>query len=279
MKQLFDDLSMKCSKNVTTSYSTSFAWAVNMLAPRIRPAIHSIYGFVRLADEIVDSFHDWDKKELLDKFENDFYEALEKKISLNPILNSFQHTVHRYQIDLTLIQAFLRSMRMDLEKKEYTSIEEYEAYIYGSADVVGLMCLKVFVNGDHKKYDELNDSAQKLGSAFQKVNFLRDIKDDMEILNRSYFPHIDLNNLEKESKEMIIAEIENDFSDALQGIVHLPNTSKFGVYTAYIYYRQLLKKLKETPSSQIMEIRIRVADYFKMILLIKSYFSIKLKLI
>jgi phytoene synthase len=279
MKQLFDDLSMKCSKNVTSSYSTSFAWAVNMLAPRIRPAIHSIYGFVRLADEIVDSFHDWDKKELLDKFENDFYEALEKKISLNPILNSFQHTVHQYQIDLTLIQAFLRSMRMDLEKKEYTSIEEYEAYIYGSADVVGLMCLKVFVNGDHKKYDELKDSAQKLGSAFQKVNFLRDIKDDMEILNRSYFPHIDLSNLEKESKEMIVAEIENDFKDALKGIVHLPNTSKFGVYTAYIYYRQLLKKLKETPSSQIMEIRIRVADYFKMILLIKSYFSIKLKLI
>jgi phytoene synthase len=279
MKQLFDDLSMKCSKNVTSSYSTSFAWAVNMLAPRIRPAIHSIYGFVRLADEIVDSFHDWDKKELLDKFENDFYEALEKKISLNPILNSFQHTVHQYQIDLTLIQAFLRSMRMDLDKKEYTSIEEYEAYIYGSADVVGLMCLKVFVNGDHKKYDELKDSAQKLGSAFQKVNFLRDIKDDMEILNRSYFPHIDLSNLEKESKEMIVAEIENDFKDALKGIVHLPNTSKFGVYTAYIYYRQLLKKLKETPSSQIMEIRIRVADYFKMILLIKSYFSIKLKLI
>ena len=168
---------------------------------------------------------------------------------------------------------------MDLDKQEYTSIEDYEAYIYGSADVVGLMCLKVFVNGDHKKYDELKDSAQKLGSAFQKVNFLRDIKDDIEILNRSYFPHVDLNNLEKESKEMIIAEIENDFRDALKGIVQLPNTSKFGVYTAYIYYRQLLKKLKETPSSQIMEIRIRVADHFKMILLVKSYFSVKLKLV
>lgn len=168
---------------------------------------------------------------------------------------------------------------MDLEKKEYTSIEEYEAYIYGSADVVGLMCLKVFVNRDQKRYDELKDSAQKLGSAFQKVNFLRDIKDDMEILNRSYFPHIDLNNLQKESKEMIVAEIENDFRQALKGILHLPNTSKFGVYTAYIYYRQLLKKLKETPSSQIMVIRIRVTDYLKMILLIKSYFAIKLKLV
>lgn len=279
MKQLFDDLSMKCSEHVTASYSTSFAWAVNMLAPRIRPSIHSIYGFVRLADEIVDSFHGWDKKELLDKFERDFYEALEKKISLNPILNSFQHTVHQYNIDIALIDAFLKSMRMDLDKKEYSTFDEYEAYIYGSADVVGLMCLKVFVNGDLKRYNELKDSAKKLGSAFQKVNFLRDIKDDVEILNRSYFPHIDLNNLKRESKELIIAEIENDFRQALEGILLLPNTAKFGVYTAYIYYRQLLKKLKQTPSSKIMEIRIRVANSLKMILLIKSYFSIKLKLI
>ena len=181
MKSLFDDVSVSCSKKVTSTYSTSFSTAVSMLAPAIRPAIHSIYGFVRFADEIVDSFHDWDKAFLLQKFEEDFYESVEMGISLNPILNSFQNTIKAYNIDLSLVDAFLKSMKMDLEEQDYDTQEEYEAYIYGSADVVGLMCLKVFVNGDNKQYEELKDSAMSLGSAFQKVNFLRDLKNDTEL--------------------------------------------------------------------------------------------------
>ena len=279
MKQLFDQVAEKCSKSVTNTYSTSFASAVNMLAPSIRPDIHNIYGFVRFADEIVDTFHEWNKEELLDNFEKDFYDSLEKGISLNPILHSFQTTIKKYDIDIELVKAFLKSMRMDLLKKEYSSREDYEEYIYGSADVVGLMCLKVFVNGDQEEYDRLKDSAKRLGSAFQKVNFLRDLKSDIEILNRSYFPHIDLNNLTPEAKEEIISEIEDDFEAALVGIKQLPNVAKFGVYTAYIYYTQLLRKLRKTPHSRILDIRIRVNDYKKMLLLIKSYFSIKLKFV
>ncbi|MFT4642580.1 MAG: phytoene synthase, partial [Candidatus Azotimanducaceae bacterium] len=199
MKEAFDEVSIKCSKIVTKQYSTSFSLAVKMLDKSIRNAIYSIYGFVRFSDEIVDSFHEYDKEALINDFEKDYYRALESRISLNPILNSFQHTVKEYEIDNDLIQAFLTSMKLDLKKSEYTDTE-YNEYIYGSADVVGLMCLKVFVKGNQEEYDSLEESAMKLGSAFQKVNFLRDLKDDYEELNRSYFPNIDVKNLNNESK-------------------------------------------------------------------------------
>jgi len=279
MKSLYDQLSIDCSKKVTTSYSTSFSLATRMLAPSIRPAIHAIYGFVRLADEIVDSFHGYEKEKLLTKFEEDYHHALEHRISLNPILHSFQQTVHTYKIDLELIDAFLYSMKMDLVKSDYKSVQEYTKYIYGSAEVVGLMCLKVFVNGDQKKYNELKDSAKHLGAAFQKVNFLRDLKSDIELLNRSYFPNVDLKNLDPEAKKAIIQEIDADFKEAFAGIVRLPSTSKFGVYTAYVYYKQLLNKLKSTPSVKIMDSRIRVKNHIKFGLLLKSYAQVKLNLL
>ena len=278
MKKAFDEVSIKCSKIVTKHYSTSFSLAVKMLDKSIRNAIYSIYGFVRFSDEIVDSFHEYDKEALINDFEKDYYRALESRISLNPILNSFQHTVKEYEIDNDLIQAFLTSMKLDLKKSEYTDTE-YNEYIYGSADVVGLMCLKVFVKGNQEEYDSLEESAMKLGSAFQKVNFLRDLKDDYEELNRSYFPNIDVKNLNNESKKMIIQEIEEDFKDALIGIKKLPKDAKFGVYTAYIYYLSLLKKLKRTPAEEIIKTRIRISNTFKMLLLIKSFITYKAKLI
>jgi phytoene/squalene synthetase len=278
MKEAFDEVSIKCSKIVTKQYSTSFSLAVKMLDKSIRNAIYSIYGFVRFSDEIVDSFHEYDKEALINDFEKDYYRALESRISLNPILNSFQHTVKEYEIDNDLIQAFLTSMKLDLKKSEYTDTE-YNEYIYGSADVVGLMCLKVFVKGNQEEYDSLEESAMKLGSAFQKVNFLRDLKDDYEELNRSYFPNIDVKNLNNESKKMIIQEIEKDFKDALIGIKKLPKDAKFGVYTAYIYYLSLLKKLKRTPAEEIIKTRIRISNTFKMLLLIKSFITYKAKLI
>jgi phytoene/squalene synthetase len=243
MKQLFDDVSFKCSVLVTKSYSTSFSLAVKMLSPNIRDAIYAIYGFVRFADEIVDSFHDFNKEELIHDFEIEYYKSQKSGISLNPILNSFQHTVRKYNIDDALIQAFLKSMKMDLIKSEYSTMEEYNEYIYGSADVVGLMCLKVFVNGDQRLYNELKDEAMRLGSAFQKVNFLRDLKDDNLVLNRNYFPGVDLKSFDEKSKAMIIREIEEDFRVAYEGIVKLPVDAKFGVYTDYIYYQKLLNKL------------------------------------
>lgn len=279
MKTIFDELSFKCSKNVTKSYSTSFNWAVNMLSPSIQMDIHSIYGFVRFADEIVDSFHGFDKESLIHDFEADLYKAIKNKISLNPILNAFQFTVHKYQIDHALINSFLKSMKMDLDKKNYNSIEEYKEYIFGSADAVGLMCLHVFVNGDKVLYDKLKESAMHLGSAFQKVNFLRDLKDDSEILERSYFPNIDLNNLSKEMKAKIITEIEEDFEKSKLGIRQLPNSSKFGVYTAFVYYSRLLRKLKRTPFNEIMDTRIRVSNPLKVGLLCKAYLNFKLNLL
>lgn len=278
MKELYDRTSYKCSKVITKNYSTSFSLAVNLLAPSIREAIHSIYGFVRIADEIVDSFHDFEKKILLDHFENEYYTAYNAGISLNPIINSFQRTVKKYHIEEELVAAFIKSMRWDLEKQEYNSVEEYEKYIYGSADVVGLMCLKVFVNGDKDKYDALKDSAMKLGSAFQKVNFLRDLKADVEILNRSYFPGVNLKSLDKNSKQQIVAEIEEDFRQAYSGIKKLPLEARLGVYTAYIYYKQLLNKLKQTPSEKIMDTRIRISNPLKISLLAKSFLIYKLNL-
>lgn len=278
MKELYDRTSFKCSKVITKSYSTSFSLAVNLLAPSIREAIHSIYGFVRVADEIVDSFHRYDKEALLDQFEIDYYAAYESGISLNPILNSFQRTVKQYNIDEDLVAAFLKSMRWDLEKKDYNTVEDYEEYIYGSADVVGLMCLKVFVGGDQEKYDELKESAMRLGSAFQKVNFLRDLKADIEVLNRSYFPGINLRALDKESKQKIVAEIEDDFRAAYEGIKKLPLEARLGVYTAYIYYKQLLNKLRRTPSEKIMDTRIRISNPLKISLLAKSFLIYKFNL-
>lgn len=276
MKSLFDTVSFECSKNVTRTYSTSFTSAVKMLAPTIRQDIYNIYGFVRFADEIVDSFHDYNKEELFDLFEKDLAAALENKISLNPILNSFQHTVHKFHITDDLIAAFMKSMKMDLVKTNYNTDAEYKEYIYGSADVVGLMCLKVFVNGDDTKYQELKEGAMRLGSAFQKVNFLRDLKADYEDLSRTYFPNTDLTKLDETSKQNIISEIEADFEASYQGIINLPIEAKFGVYTAYIYYKKLLSKLKKTPSEEIKNTRIRVSDYQKMQLFAKCYFSYKL---
>jgi len=279
MKSIFDTVSFECSKNVTKSYSTSFNSAVKMLAPSIRQDIYNIYGFVRFADEIVDTFHDYNKELLFDLFEKDIQIALENKISLNPILNSFQHTVHKYQIPNTLIQAFMKSMKMDLVKTKYNTFAEYNEYIYGSADVVGLMCLKVFVNGNDAKFNELEHSAMRLGSAFQKVNFLRDLKADYEDLNRTYFPNTDLSKLDEVSKNEIIKEIEADFEVGYQGIVKLPLEAKFGVYTAYIYYKKLLSKLKKTPSLEIKNTRVRVSDYQKIGLLAKCYVNYRLNII
>lgn len=279
MKAIFDTVSFECSKNVTKSYSTSFASAVKMLSPSIRQDIYNIYGFVRFADEIVDSFHDYDKEKLFDLFEEDLQKAIENKISLNPILNSFQHTVSKYDISMDLIGAFMKSMKLDLVKTEYKTKEEYQEYIYGSADVVGLMCLKVFVKGDDVKYEALKKSAMKLGSAFQKVNFLRDLKADFEDLSRTYFPNTNLNQLDEISKKQIIEEIEEDFKAGYEGIVKLPLEAKFGVYMAYVYYRKLLSKLKNTPSAEIKNARIRVPDYQKIGLFAKSYLTYRLNFI
>ncbi|WP_428742575.1 phytoene/squalene synthase family protein [Tenacibaculum sp.] len=280
MKQLFDEVSYACSKLVTQKYSTSFSLATKMLSPKIRADIYNIYGFVRFADEIVDSFHEYDKEELLLMFEKEYYNSKEKGISLNPILNAFVHTVNKYGISDDLVQAFLKSMKADLYKTEYQTKEEYNAYIYGSADVVGLMCLKVFVKGNQQKYDELKEAAMRLGSAFQKVNFLRDLKDDYEMLNRSYFPNVNLKKLDAVSKEAIIKDIEADFDYAYQnGILKLPVEAKFGVYMAYRYYKKLLKKLKDTPSTKIINTRVRISNPMKINLLARSYIKYKLNLI
>ena len=279
MKNLFDQVSADCSKIVTQSYSTSFSLATKMLHSSIRPHIYNIYGFVRFADEIVDSFHQYPKKELLDRFEEDLDLCLTQRISLNPILNSFQETVHAFQIDRELIDAFMRSMRWDLDKKVYTTETDYKAYIYGSADVVGLMCLKVFVKGDQSKYDELKPAAMALGSAFQKVNFLRDLKDDFQELNRTYFPSVNFNQFDEKSKRAIINEIEQDFALALVGIFKLPMEAQFGVYTAYKYYTKLLKKLKNTAPIHIQNQRIRVPNYQKMGVFASSYLKYRFNLL
>ena len=273
MIKLFNDISQEFSKQVTVKYSTSFSLATKTLDSSIRNHIYNIYGFVRFADEIVDTFHEFPKKELLENFEKNLFFALKNKISLNPILNSFQITVNKFDIDHSLIKAFLKSMKWDLSKKKYQTQKEYEEYIYGSADVVGLMCLKVFVNGDQLKYKELIPNAKSLGSAFQKVNFLRDLKDDFENLNRSYFPNIDFKNFSEDSKKRIINEIKNDFDIALNGIKKLPKNSRLGVYTAYKYYLKLLYKLEKTPSLKIRTTRIRIPNYQKINLLLYSYFK------
>ena len=275
MKSLFDKSSLECCKTITKLYSTSFSLAIQLLAPKIRKDIYTIYGFVRCADEIVDTFDDFDQELLLTEFELEYHKALERKISLNPVLNAFQEVVHRFEMQ-DLVVPFLKSMRMDLHKKNYLTKAEYEAYIYGSADVVGLMCLMVFVDGDKQKYNELKDSAMRLGYAFQKVNFLRDLQHDYESLGRVYFPGVDLKNLSQAEKHKIILEIEDDFNAALLGIKKLPKEAKFGVYTAYKYYKSLLEKIKQTQPEEILSKRIRVHDWKKLFIIGKSYVKYQL---
>ena len=279
MKKLFDQVSENCSKIVTESYSTSFTLATKMLDRSIRQDIYNIYGFVRFADEIVDSFHDFNKEELLNLFELDLKKSIKDKISLNPILNSFQKTLNKYDIDYELVNSFLKSMKSDLNKKQYLSIEEFDEYVYGSADVVGLMCLKVFVKGDKKQYDNLKPYAMSLGSAFQKVNFLRDLKADHDGLNRSYFPNLNIDKFDEKSKTIILNEINKDFSHALKGIFLLPSSARFGVYTAYKYYLKLLNKLKNTNPLKIKSTRIRVPNYQKINVLARSYVRYRLNIL
>ena len=279
MKELFDSVSSECSKIVTNSYSTSFSLATRMLSSSIRTHIYNIYGFVRFADEIVDTFHSYNKMELFDRFEESLYLAISNKISLNPILNSFQMTVNLYHIDIDYIKSFMTSMRWDLSKKTYRTEKEYKDYIYGSADVVGLMCLKVFVKGDKRLFEKLKKPAMHLGSAFQKVNFLRDLKSDTENLNRLYFPDVNIDSFDEYSKSKIINEIKEDFKQGKTGIFQLPNESKFGVYTAYKYYLRLLKKLKKTPSTEIKSKRIRVANYQKADVLARSFIRYQFNLL
>jgi len=278
MKQLFDDLSLECSRITTKKYSTSFSLGILFLQKQIRGPIYSIYGFVRLADEIVDSFHNYNKEYLLADFKNQTYDAIVNKISLNPILNSFQQVVHQYQIPLDLIESFLKSMEMDLRKINYDN-EKYNEYIFGSAEVVGLMCLCVFTEGNKKLYEELKPSAMKLGAAFQKVNFLRDVKADNIELGRSYFPNVDLKRFSSCEKRKIEADIENDFKEGLKGILRLPSSSRKGVFLAYYYYLILFKKIKQLPARRIMNERIRIPNYEKFFLMLKSNFKLQMHLI
>lgn len=275
----YSKTSLHISRLVTQSYSTSFSIATRLFEKETREAIYSIYGFVRFADEIVDTFHQYDKKYLLEKFEDDYYDAVKQGISLNPILQSFQHSVKKYSIPDDHIQAFLTSMKDDLVKKQYNDKTETDKYIYGSADVVGLMCLKVFCNGDDNLYKQLENPAMKLGSAFQKVNFLRDLKNDIEILDRTYFPEIQQNRFDEANKLSVIKDIEQDFNSAFIGIKRLPKRSKPAVLLAYIYYKTLLKKIKRTSSTRLIESRIRISNVNKMILLLKALFMYKLRLI
>lgn len=274
MKKLFDELSYDVSKRTTKKYSTSFSLGILALSPAIRPAIYAIYGYVRLADEIVDSFHDYDKEKLLNKLKEETQNALEEKISLNPILNAFQETVHKYNIQTALIDQFLHSMEMDLQKIGYDS-DLYQEYIYGSAEVVGLMCLQVFTKGKNEQYEELKPFAMKLGSAFQKVNFLRDLKDDYQILGRTYFPNVNMNLFNNTIKSQIEKEIDDEFKEALIGIKKLPRSSMFGVYLAYKYYLSLLKQIKRSSSQKILENRIRIHNSQKAYVAFKSYLRYK----
>jgi len=269
MLNLFHEVSQDCSRVTTEKYSTSFSSSIRLLHKDLRTPIFNIYGFVRFADEIVDTFHGHDKEVLLKEFKESTYQAIDRKISLNPILNSFQLTVNEYNLDHELIDAFLHSMEMDLDKTKYDRAG-YEEYIYGSAEVVGLMCLTVFCDGDKAMCESLKPAAKSLGAAFQKVNFLRDLKADYEGLDRVYFPGCDFRNFTLEDKAMIEADIQKDFDDAYAGIIHLPMKARFGVYVAYKYYLSLFKKIKKVQPQKIMEERIRIPDYSKIFILAKA---------
>ena len=275
MKALYRKASLLSSKVVTNCYSTSFSIGIKVLDKNIHNAIYAIYGFVRLADEIVDTFHEQDKKLLLEEFKAETYSAIERKLSLNPVLNSFQWVVNEYHIERELIDGFLRSMELDLTETVYDE-KGIKEYIYGSAEVVGLMCLRVFLEGDESRYHELKPSAQYLGSAFQKINFLRDLKDDFQNKGRTYFPKVDLTHFTEEDKKMIEADLQHDFDRGFEGIKQLPTNAKLGVYTAYIYYLKLFQKIQSLPAQRLMEERIRISDSQKYWLLIKAYFNNKL---
>ncbi|MEX0685489.1 MAG: phytoene/squalene synthase family protein [Balneolales bacterium] len=275
MKPIFDNLSVQISKKVTRAYSTSFSLGIYFLHHRLRDHIYAIYGFVRLADEIVDSFHGYDRSYLLSNFKKETYEALERGISVNPVLHAFQQTVHRFAISEELIVAFFQSMEMDLEQVDYT-FDKYQKYIFGSAEVVGLMCLTVFTEGDQQRYEELNPYARKLGAAFQKVNFLRDLREDYHMLGRIYFPKVDLTNFTEQSKKQIEDEIEEDFNMALKGIRELPASSKGGVYLAYVTYRSLFVKIKKLPATRIMNERVCINNGIKFGLMFKCHLQNKL---
>ncbi|WP_367328413.1 phytoene/squalene synthase family protein [Lentimicrobium sp.] len=278
MKELFDMISKKSSKLTTVTYSTSFSLGIRFFSRRFHDPIYAIYGFVRFADEIVDSFHGYDKARLLERFRTDTYLAIEEKISLNPILNNFQWVVNKYGIEKELIDLFLDSMEMDLKDISYDQ-EKFEKYILGSAEVVGLMCLRVFCEGDDEKYKKLKPPAMRLGSAFQKINFLRDLHADFEGLGRSYFPGIDLSKFDDETKQKIEDDIALDFADGLEGIKMLPRGARFGVYMAYVYFHKLFLKIKRTRSSRIMKERIRIPNRTKYKLLVTSYLKHQLNLL
>ncbi len=278
MKYLFDQVSNKCSEITTKTYSTSFSLGIKVLDKHLQKPIYNIYGFVRLADEIVDSFHDYDKIKLLEKFNKDMYSAINDRISLNPILNSFQETVNHFNIDIKLVEEFMSSMYIDLDKKEHNK-STYDKYIYGSAEAVGLMCLKVFVDGDEKKYQDLKSSAMSLGSAFQKVNFLRDINDDLNNLGRVYFPNIKIEDFDDKEKKLIENNIREDFLKGLNGIRKLPSNARRGVYLAYVYYYALFQKISSVSSSKIFKKRIRINNIYKIILMLISSFKNKFNLI
>lgn len=269
MMQLFHTVTEKCSKVTTENYSTSFSSAIKLLHYDLRQPIYNIYGFVRFADEIVDTFHDHDKATLLSQYKIETYEAINRKLSLNPILHSFQLTVNEYGIDIALIEAFFTSMEMDLGKTQYDS-EGYNDYIYGSAEVVGLMCLFVFCEGNKKQFEELKCSAQALGAAFQKVNFLRDIKTDFTIMDRIYFPGCDFKNFTSADKQKIEEDIQKNFNDSYAGILKLPVKARFGVYVAYKYYLSLFYKIKQVQPSRILEERIRIPNYHKMMIIMRA---------
>jgi len=278
MKQLFDDISQEMSALTTKRYSTSFSLGISFLNKELHNPIYSIYGFVRFADEIVDSFHGFDKENLLAEFKLETYKSIAQGISLNPILNSFQWAVNKYQIPLDLIETFLNSMEMDLGKQIYDKAT-YEKYILGSAEVVGLMCLKVFVKGNEVEYEKLKPSAMKLGSAFQKINFLRDLKADYQELGRTYFPGIDMQEFNATVKKEIEADIEIDFRAGYEGILQLPKEARFGVYMAYKYYFKLFKKIKTKSAHSILTERIRIPNYRKVRILFTSYLRHNLNLL
>ena len=273
--ELYDDVSYKVSKLLTNKYSTSFSLGIKAFTPEYREPIYAIYGFVRLADEIVDTFHDHDKKYLLDQLRKETFEAINRKISTNPIIHSFQLTVNKYKIDHKLITAFLDSMEMDLTKSNYGRVV-YDQYIYGSAEVVGLMCLKIFVQGNQEHFNTLLHAAKMLGSAFQKVNFLRDIKSDIDERGRIYIPDIHSScEINDTSKKELEKEIENEFKQSLEGIFKLPAGVKLGVYSAYLYYYVLFKKIQGLNINELLKRRVRVSNFHKLALLIKSYWKIK----
>ena len=278
MIHLFHKVSERCSRDTTGQYSTSFFSAIKLLHKDLRQPIYNIYGFVRFADEIVDSFHDFDKATLLAQFRQETYEAIRRGISLNPILNSFQRTVNAYGIELNLVEAFFKSMEMDLNSTVY-NFEEYRDYIYGSAEVVGLMCLCVFCEGNAEKYEKLKASARLLGAAFQKVNFLRDVKADYDGLNRTYFPGCDFKNFSRTEKKRIEEDIQSNFNEAYNGILRLPVKARFGVYVAYKYYLSLFKKIRKLQPSGIMDQRIRIPNYSKAMIIIRAGVKNRLKLI